>query len=160
VLCNPVDPPAATALKETQAAARGMNVEFVQAEARSFEDFARAFEAIAQAHPQALVILNSPLMSIHVARLAEIALALKLPSIFTDSPYPRAGGLMSYGPDFSAVTRQAAHYFDRIFRGEKPSGLPIEQPTRFELVINLKTARTLGLTIPEPLLATADEVIE
>ena len=99
-------------------------------------------------------------MSFHVARIAEFALGLKLPSIYTDRSFPQAGGLMSYGPDFDALMKRTAIYVDRIFTGEKPADLPIEQPTKFELVINLKTAKALGLTVSPTLLALADEVID
>jgi putative ABC transport system substrate-binding protein len=95
-----------------------------------------------------------------VARIAEFALGLKLPSIYTDRSFPQAGGLMSYGPDFDALMKRTAVYIDKIFKGEKPADLPIEQPTKFELVINLKTAKALGLTVSPTLLALADEVID
>ena len=85
---------------------------------------------------------------------------MKLPSIYTEIAFPQAGGLMSYGPNFDSITRRAAIYIDRIFKGEKPANLPIEQPTKFYLVINLKTARALGLNVPPSILALADEVIE
>jgi putative ABC transport system substrate-binding protein len=99
-------------------------------------------------------------MSIQAGRIAELALGLKLPSIYTDRAFPEAGGLMSYGPNFDAITKRAAIYFDRIFKGEKPADLPVEQPTKFELVINLKTAKALGRTVPDVMLALTDEVIE
>jgi putative ABC transport system substrate-binding protein len=99
-------------------------------------------------------------MSIQTARIAELALGLKLPSIYTDRSFPEAGGLMSYGPNFDAITKRAAIYVDRILKGEKTADLPVEQPTKFELVINLKTAKALGRTVPDMLLALADEVIE
>jgi putative ABC transport system substrate-binding protein len=160
VLWKPDDPPAATAFKETQAAAGVMRLKLVSVEARDANDFASAFEMLAGAQPNALVILNAPLMSIQTARIAEMALRQKLPSIFPDRSFPEAGGLMSYGPSFDAIAKRAASYIDRIFHGEKPSDLPIEQPTRFELVINLKTAKALGIEIPPTVLAQADEVIE
>ena len=110
--------------------------------------------------PKGLVILTGPLMSVEAARIAEFTLGLKLPSIYADRFFPDAGGLMSYGPNFDALTKRAAIYVDRIFKGEKPADLPVERPTKFELVINLKTARALGIEIPPTLLARADEVIE
>jgi putative tryptophan/tyrosine transport system substrate-binding protein len=160
VLWKPDDPPAATAFKETQDAAGAMRLKLVSAEVRDANDFASAFETLARAQPNALVILNAPLMSIQTARIAELALRQKLPSIFPDRSFPAAGGLMSYGPSFDAIVTRAAGYIDRIFRGEKPADLPVEQPTKFELVINLKTAKSLGLSVPPALLALADEVIE
>jgi putative tryptophan/tyrosine transport system substrate-binding protein len=160
VLWNPDDPPAAIALKETKDAAGAMRLQLLAVEARDVSDLAPAFETIAKARPKGLVILNAPLMSIQRARTAELALGLKLPSIYTDRSFPEAGGLMSYGPNFDAITKRAAIYVDRIFKGQKPADLPVEQPTKFELVINLKTAKALGVTVPDTLLALADDVIE
>jgi putative ABC transport system substrate-binding protein len=160
VLWKPDVPPAATAFKETQDAAGAMRLKLVSAEARDANEIASAFEMLAGAQPNALVVLNAPLMNIQAARIAELALRQKLASIFTDRSFPEAGGLMSYGPSFDAMANRAAGYIDRIFRGEKPADLPVEQPTKFELVINLKTARSLGLDVPPALLALADEVIE
>jgi putative ABC transport system substrate-binding protein len=160
VLWNPDDPPAAIALKQTQEAAGAMRLQIITVEARNAEDLAPAFRTIAKAGPNALVILNAPLMSIQVARIAELALGLKLPSIYTDVSFPQAGGLMSYGPNFDSIAKRAATYVDRIFKGEKPADLPVEQPTKFDLVINLKTAKALGLNVPPSVLALADEVIE
>ena len=110
--------------------------------------------------PKGLVILTGPLMSVEAARIAEFTLGLKLPSIYADRFFPDAGGLMSYGPNFDALTKRAAVYVDRIFRGEKPADLPVLQQTKFHLVINLNTAKALRLQIPPTLLALADEVIE
>src|SRR5262245_42871103 len=110
--------------------------------------------------PKGLVIVNAVLMSVHVARIAEFALGLKLPAIYTHNAFPQAGGLMSYGPNFDSITKRTAVYVDRILKGEKPADLPVEQPTKFELVINLKTAKRLGLEVPATMLALADEVIE
>ncbi len=129
-------------------------------EARSASDIAPAFERIAEARPGALVILTSPLMTVQASRNSALALKLKLPSIYADPGFARAGGLMSYGPNFDGVFRNLAVYIDKIFKGAKPADLPVEQPTKFELVVNLKTAAALGLRFPATLLATADEVIE
>jgi putative tryptophan/tyrosine transport system substrate-binding protein len=160
VLWNPDDPPAAIALKQTQDAAGAMQLKITEIEARKADDLAAAFRLIEKAEPNALVILNAPLMNIQGARIAELALSLKLPSIYTDISFPQAGGLMSYGPNFDSLAKRAATYVDRIFKGEKPADLPIEQPTKFDLVINLKTAKALGLNVPPSVLAVADEVIE
>jgi putative ABC transport system substrate-binding protein len=160
VLWEPDDPPAAIAFRETEEAASGMHLQVFAVEARSVDEFSPAFDAIAKARPLALDILNSPLMNVQTARIAEFALGLKLPSIYTDRSFTRAGGLMSYGPDFDDVFKRAANYVDRILKGEKPSDLPVEQPTKFDLFINLKAAKALGLTIPPGMLAIADEVIE
>jgi putative tryptophan/tyrosine transport system substrate-binding protein len=99
-------------------------------------------------------------MNIQAARIAQFALGLKLPSIYTDRSFTRAGGLISYGPDFDDIFRRAANYVDRILKGEKPADLPVEQPTKFDLFVNLKAAKALGLTVPLSLLNRADEVIE
>jgi putative ABC transport system substrate-binding protein len=160
VLWQPDDPPAAIAFKETRNAARAMRLQLMAVEVRDVNDLAQAFETIAKMRPKGLVILTGPLMSVEAARIAEFTLGLKLPSIYADRFFPDAGGLMSYGPNFDALTKRAAVYVDRIFKGEKPAELPVEQPTKFELVINLKTAKALGLQIPDRLLALADEVIE
>jgi putative ABC transport system substrate-binding protein len=119
-----------------------------------------AFAAIARAQPNAIVILPSPLVQNHLAQIAELALGLRLPSIYPDHTFPQRGGLISYGPNFLAVAEQAAVYVDKILKGSKPADLPVEQPTRFDLAINLKTAKALGLDLPPTLLARADEVIE
>jgi putative ABC transport system substrate-binding protein len=153
VFYNPEDPPAREALKET-------SKQVAVFEARIASDIAPGFERIAEARPGALVILTSPLMTVQASRNAALALQMKLPSIYADPAFAKAGGLMSYGPNFDDVFRNLAVYIDKIFKGAKPADLPVEQPTRFELVVNLKTGTALGLRIPATLLATADEVIE
>ena len=99
-------------------------------------------------------------MSAHVRELAALALQYRLPSIYWQKAYTAAGGLMSYGPDIDTIVRRAADYVDKIVRGEKPSDLPVEQPTNFDFIVNLETAKALGLTVPRSLLARTDEVIE
>jgi putative ABC transport system substrate-binding protein len=99
-------------------------------------------------------------LDIHAARIAGLAIGLKLPSIYPDPSFARAGGLMSYGPNFLTLIHDETIYIDRIFKGNKPADLPVQQPTKFELVVNLKTARALGVEVPPLLLARADEVIE
>jgi putative ABC transport system substrate-binding protein len=160
VLWDPNDPPASIAFKETQGAADAMHLQLIPIEMRHADDLKRAFDAIAKARPQGLDILNAPLMNIQSARIAEFALGMKLPSIYTDRSFTHAGGFLSYGPDFNSVYKRAANYVDRIFKGERPTELPVEQPTKFDLVINLKTAKALGLAVPPSLLASAEEVIE
>jgi putative ABC transport system substrate-binding protein len=160
VFYNPEDPPAVEALKETTKAADNAGLQVTVVEARSASDIAPAFERIAEARPGALIILTSPLMTVQASRNSALALKLKLPSIYADSGFARAGGLMSYGPNFDGLFRNLAVYIDKIVKGAKPAELPVEQPTKFELVINLKTAAALGLRIPATLLAAADEVIE
>ncbi len=160
VFYNPDDPPAVDALKETSKAADDAGLRVTVVEARTASDIAPAFERIAEARPGGLVILTSPLMTVQASRNSALALQLKLPSIYADPAFAKAGGLMSYGPSFDGIVRNLAVYIDKVFKGAKPADLPVEQPTKFELVLNLKTAAALGLRIPATLLATADEVIE
>ena len=160
VFYNPDDPPAVQSLKETRDAARQAGLQVTVVEARTPDDIAPGFERIAAARPGALVILNSVLMSGQAHRNSELALRLKLPSIYPDPLFARAGGLMSYGTNVNGTVKHLATYIDRIFKGAKPADLAVEQPTRFELVINLITAKALGLVIPANLLALADEVVE
>jgi putative ABC transport system substrate-binding protein len=160
VFYNPDDPPAVDALKETSKAADDAGLRVTVVEARTASDIAPAFERIAEARPGGLVILTSPLMTVQASRNSALALQLKLPSIYADPAFAKAGGLMSYGPNFDGIVRNLAVYIDKVFKGAKPADLPVEQPTKFELVLNLKTAAALGLRIPATLLATADEVIE
>ena len=160
IFYNPDDPPAVDALKETEDAARQVGVQVTIVQARTPDDIAPAFEKMAAAHPGALVILNSVLMAVQQSRNAELALQLKLPAIYTDPRFARAGGLMSYGPNFDAMIKKLATYIDKIFKGAKPADLPVEQPSNLELILNLKTAKALGLDIPPNLLALAHEVIE
>jgi putative tryptophan/tyrosine transport system substrate-binding protein len=160
VLYDPDDPPAVSALKETLDAARQAGLQLTSVEARTPNDIAPGFEKIAAARPDALVILNSPLMSVQEKLISELALQLKLPAIYTDPLFAKTGGLMAYGPNRDSIGKKLAAYIDKIFKGAKPADMPVEQPTKFDLIINLKTAKTLGLNIPTNLLVLADEVIE
>jgi len=123
-------------------------------------DFDAAFERMPRGSAQMLLVLSSSLFALHRPRIAELAILHRLATMFTSKTYVRSGGLLSYGPDITAMFRRAAEYVDRLARGAKPTDLPIEQPTKFELAINLKTAKVLGLEVPTTLLAIADEVIE
>ena len=145
---------------EMQSAARMLSLEVAPHGVRRAEDIAPAFDALkSQAH--ALYVAVNSLVLVNRAQIVTLALSAQLPTIF-DGPVSivQAGGLMSYGPSIPALFQRAAEYVDKIFRGAKPSDLPVEQPTKFELAINLKTASALGLTIPHNLLVLADEVIE
>jgi putative ABC transport system substrate-binding protein len=151
---------AALSLKETEVAARQLGIELKSIEVRNPNDFDSAFTSAMNFHANAIVILSAPVMTIYAGRLAELARKNGLPAISNVSDFPKAGGLMSYGPDLTDLYKRAAVYVDKILKGVKPADLPVEQPTKFELVINLTTAKALGIAIPQALLATADEVIE
>jgi putative ABC transport system substrate-binding protein len=152
---------AATVLEmgEAQVAARTLGLEVVKSEIRRAEDIAPAFEALKGA-AEALYVCPDATMNANHARVNTLALGARLPTMHGVREYVEAGGLMSYGPSLPDLYRRAAEYVDKILRGAKPADLPVEQPTKFELVVNLKTARALGLDVPPTLLARADEVIE
>jgi putative tryptophan/tyrosine transport system substrate-binding protein len=139
-----------------QTVARNLGLEAQPCETRRAEDIAPAFDAL-KGHTDALYVVAN---SANGARIATLALNMRLPTTFEHAVPVRAGGLMSYGPDMAFLFRRSADFVDKILRGAKPGELPIEQPTKFNLVINLKTAEVLGVTVPPVLLATADEVIE
>jgi putative tryptophan/tyrosine transport system substrate-binding protein len=160
ILSDPDDPPVVFSLRETEKAARASGIETSVVEARRGEDLDGAFASIATMRPEALVVLPASLMTKYAARIAELALNCRTPAISYFKEFPEAGGLISYGPGLDNSARRAAVYVDRILKGAKPSDLPIQQPTKFELVINLKTARALGLEVPPMLLTLADQSIE
>jgi putative ABC transport system substrate-binding protein len=144
---------------EVQAAARTLGLAVATSEIRRAEDIAPAFELL-KGSADALYVSPGPLVNTNRTRINTLALAARLPTMHGERAYVEAGGLMSYGPNFPDLFRRAADYVDKILRGAKPADLPVQQPTKFELVINLKTAKALGLKIPDKLLFTADEVIE
>jgi putative ABC transport system substrate-binding protein len=160
VFWNPNDPGAAFSLKETQAAAAKLGIQLQILETRTLDEIGSAFAAVAKEGAQAIVVLPAPLLDTNAARIAALAQSARLPTVFFSSGSVRDGALISYGTDFPAIWRRAAYFVDRILKGVKPADLPVEQPTKFELVINLKTAKALGLIVPDKLLARADEVIE
>ena len=141
-------------------AAQAAMVELHVLEARRPTEYADALQTAMKERPQALIQLSSPLIRQASSLVADFAIKNRLPAISMFRTFPEAGGLMAYGPDLTAFFGQSARYVDRVLKGAKPGDLPIEQPTKFELVINLKTAKALGLTIPPSLLARADQVIE
>jgi putative tryptophan/tyrosine transport system substrate-binding protein len=160
VLGSPDMPSYAPSVKALQEAARSFQLQLWTVVARTGADLENAFSAIAREHAQAVVVLGfGPYMAAR-QRIAELALRYRLPTFFSWRDHVEAGGLMSYGPDLDDLLRRAAIYVDKILRGAKPADLPVEQPTKFELVINLKTAKALGLTIPPSVLGRADQVIE
>jgi len=160
VLSNPAGPNHAPMISNVKSAARTLGVELLLLEASEPGEFDGAFAAMANERVKALFVFGDPMLGVHRARLAELAVQYRLPSMHTNRPHVEAGGLMCYGPSFSDLWRRAAAYVDKILKGARPADIPVEQPTKFELVINLKTAKALGLEIPATLLARADEVIE
>ncbi len=147
-------------LKEAEVAARALGVRLQVVEARGPADLDRAFSDMTKARAGALTVLGSPLFVNERRRLADLAAKNRLPAVYPGRLYVDAGGLMSYGTNLADLLRRAATYVDKILKGAKPADLPVEQPTKFELVINLKAAKALGLTIPRSVLARADQVIE
>ncbi len=146
-------------LEATEAAARAAGITVQSLPVQRLEDIETAIVRAGRERVKALSVLTSPLIFVHQKRIAELALKYRLASMSIFSMFPDAGGLMAYGPDFPAMYRRLGTYVDRIFKGASPAELPIERPTRFELVINLKTAKTLGLTMPKALLIRSDRVI-
>ena len=146
--------------KETQAAARSHHVEIQSIEVSRTEDIDGAFSAITNQRAQAFILSPNPVAITYQSQIASFARQHRLPSMYGQKEYVQAGGLMSYGPSTADMNRRAAIYVDKILKGAKPAGLPVEQPTKFELVVNLKTAKVLGLTIPQALIQRADEVIQ
>ena len=160
VLWNPQNPASTLNWKELQLPARQLGFQLQSLEVRSPSGFDKAFEDATRARAGALAIMPDPVFVTNLKRIAELAVKSHLPSIFHLREFVDAGGLAAYGPDRSDMFRRAATYVDKILKGAKPGDLPVEQPTKFELVINLKTAKALGLTIPQSLLVRADQVIE
>jgi putative tryptophan/tyrosine transport system substrate-binding protein len=160
VLFNPDDPISTLGLNEIRPSARKLAVEVHASEVRNPIDLDKALHAAAMARVGALAIMPNPVFVTNLNQIADFALQNKLPSMFHLREFANDGGLLSYGVDRSDLYRRAATFVDKILKGAKPADLPIEQPTKFDLVINLKTAKALGLTVPTALLATADEVIE
>ena len=161
VLSNPGSSPALPlTISSVKAAARSLGLQLQLLVAREPSEFDGAFGAMARERAGALLVTGDTMFFLHRARLADLAVKSRLPSMSTQGQWVEAGGLMSYGPSLPDLWRRAATYVDRILKGARPADLPIEQPTKFELVINLKTAQALGLTIPQPLLQRADQVIE
>ncbi len=160
VIWNPVSPASAGYLRETEAAARSLGLQLQPVEVRSPTDLDAAFKAVARARPSALITLADGMLADNRTRIVEFAVKRRLPGIFPHREWADAGGLMAYGPSFASNFRHAAIYVDKILKGAKPADLPVEQATRFELVVNLKTAKALGLTIPQTILIRADQVIQ
>jgi putative tryptophan/tyrosine transport system substrate-binding protein len=160
VLSNPDGPSQPLIMNNIKSAARSLGLQLLPVGARGPAEFDGAFATMARERAGALFVVTDPAYIAYRARLVDLAAKNRLPSMFTQRADAEAGGLMSYGPSFAAMYRRAAYYVDKILRGAKPGDLPVEQPTTFELVINLKMAKALGLTIPPSLLQRADEVIQ
>jgi len=146
--------------KQAGDAARSMRLQLQSAEVSSVDDFERAFSALKTGGAEALIVAGSGLTSTNAGQIANLAMKHRLPSMVSSRDRVDAGGLMAYGPNLAELWRRAASYVDKILKGAKPGDLPVEQPTKFELIINLKTAKALGLTLPPSLLLRADEVIQ
>lgn len=145
---------------EIQAAARALGLEFAALEVTRGEDIAPAFEAMRRDRIDALYVVPDPITNVNRTRIITLALSGRLPTMHGFREFIEAGGLVSYGPNWTDMFRRAADYVDKILRGAKPTDLPVEQPNKFDLVVNLTTAKALGITVPPSLLARADEVIE
>ena len=159
IIANASYPAAMLESNEVQATARSFGIEVVTPEIRRAEDIGPAFEAL-KGHAEAVYVAPDPLVSTNQTRISTSALDARLASISYVREYVEAGALMSYGPNYTDLFRRAADYVDKILRGSKPGDLPIQQPTKFELVINLTTAKTLGINVPPSMQARADEMIE
>ncbi len=146
--------------KETQDAAKALSVPLHPIELRQADDIDKAFSEMSKAHVDALLVVLSPLVTLNSKRIAELALKHRLPGMYPTRQFAEEGGIAAYGPLLSDLYRRAAIYVDKILKGAKPADLPIEQPTKFEFVINLKAAKQMGLTIPPNVLARADKVIK
>ena len=160
VVHNPNNPAVTMALRETEDAVRKLNMQVQVVDAQTSDEFDRAFAQLSAESVGGVVVLGDPTVVEQSRRIAELAQSARLPTAFQRRENVDAGGLLSYGPDLNNQFRQAAFYVDRILKGQKPAELPVMRPTKVELVINLKTAKALGLTVPLIMQMTADEVIE
>jgi putative ABC transport system substrate-binding protein len=160
ILWDSSNPGMAERVRETKIAADQSHVLLHTVGPRNLNELDTAFADLLNARPDALLVTAEAFTRQHLVRILDFANSNKIPAMFEDSSYVVAGGLMSYGPDYQDVFRKAAVFVDKILKGAKPADLPIEQPTKFELVINLKTAKAIGLSVPPTLLTTADKVIE
>jgi putative ABC transport system substrate-binding protein len=159
-LWGPRESEAIVGFKETQEAAQAFSMHLQSVEIRTAEDLEKAFTEISKARNTPLIVILNPLVTIYSKRIVELALKHHLPGMYPTKQFAEEGGLMAYGPLMADLYRRAATYVDKILKGAKPADLPVEQPTKFELVINLKTAKKIGVTIPPNVLVRADKVIK
>ena len=160
VLWNPGARGLELRVKELRAAAATLKLKLYIFEVRNVSEFDGAFNAISKTHVGGLIVMVDPLTLRNRERIVGLAAQTRLPTIYGFSEFARSGGLLAYGPSVPDQARRAATYVDKILKGAKPADLPVEQPTKFELIINVKTAKTLGLTIPQTLLLRADQIME
>ena len=159
ILSNPDTPYVPKMVEHLKAAATSLSIELKFINLRTLEELDSAFSAVNRAHVQALYVIDDRLFSSHRMTLLKLVSKARLPAIYSSREFADAGGLISYGPNWANLFRRSAGYVDKLLKGAKPGDLPVEQPTKFELVVNLKTAKALGLTIPQSILVRADEVI-
>jgi putative ABC transport system substrate-binding protein len=160
VLYDPKSPGSVPQWKESQQQARELGLQLHSMEVSSADKYEGAFKEAVKAHSAALAVTADPLANANRKQIADLATKARLPAIYPWGEFVDNGGLMSYGPNFAAVGRDVARYVDKILKGTKAADLPVEQPTKFELVINLKTAKSLGLTIPPVVLMRAERVVK
>jgi putative ABC transport system substrate-binding protein len=160
IIWNPANASAVPTFQEARSAARALGVALQSVEVSQPTQLDGAFTALTKTRPDALIVTADPLIQVHVGRVVDFAARHRLPAMYTLREHVIAGGLMSYGASLHDLFRRSATHVDKLLKGAKPADLPVEQPTKFELVINLKTAKTLGLTIPPPVMLRADEIIE
>ena len=159
-LWSPREKVATAVFKETKAAAQAFSLQLHSFQVQTLQDIEKAFAEMPKVRPNALVVLLSPLVTLHSKRIVELALKHRLPGIYPTRQFVEEGGLMAYGPLIGDLYRRAATYVDKILKGAKPADLPVEQPMKFEFIINLKAAKQIGVTIPHEVLARADKVIK
>ena len=160
VLWDSSNPGMALRVHETKLAAQQLNVGFLDSGARDLNSLETSFAVLSKQRPEALLVTAEPFTRLHRDRILDFTLKNRIPAIYEDSGFVRAGGLMSYGPSIPSLFHNAAGYVDKILKGANPADIPVEQPTKFLLIINVKAAKALNLEIPATLLARADEVIE
>jgi putative ABC transport system substrate-binding protein len=159
-LWNPTERVATPVFKETSTAAQALSLQLHSFEVQTLQDIEKAFAEMPKLRPNALLVLLSPLVTLHSQRIVEMAFKQHLPGMYPTRQFAEEGGLMAYGPLIGDLYRRAATYVDKILKGAKPADLPVEQPMKFEFIVNLKVAKQIGVTIPPNVLVRADRVIK